>query len=237
MKDPIEMQQFKGLHNLKRVFMIGNGPSLKDVPMERLIGRHTFAMNNISDYWTTTGSEWRPQYYFNYTTQVIRYRSWLDKANLAVDECHIAFIRKNSPIKDARNVCRFDGVRRQCDGCGIARPFFSTECDKRVGYYVMSMWGMAQIAAYMGFKEFILLGFDLGFQASGKKGEDPNHFAPGYAGGFRFSNYTARRDNFYHYEAHRHLQKALNRLGINVYNATPGSELELYPRLDLGKVL
>ncbi len=242
-KDPLRMSDFKNLHGGKRLFVIGNGPSLKEGQLEKLEGRHTIAMNNIADYWTETMPEtkWRPQYYYNSTMQAIRYRGWLDKANLAVDEAHIAFIRTHSPIKDARNVVRFNFIGPRCKNCSEPVPKFSLECDEWVANYRMSMWGVSQIANFMGFQELILLGFDLGFkpwtEEQKKTEEDPNHFSKKYAGDFQWSPYLARRENFYHYHAHIELTHAFKELGIRAYNATIGGELEVWPRIDLDEVL
>jgi len=242
-KDPLMMSHFRNLHGGKRAFIIGNGPSLAEGQLEKLIGQHTFAMNNISDYWTETFPDtvWRPQYYYNSTMQAIRYRGWLDKANLAVDEAHIAFIRENSPIKMARNVCKFLFIGPRCNDCEHPIPKFSLDPSEWVANYRMSFWGVCQIAAFMGFRELILVGFDLGFQPwteeQKKTEEDPNHFSKQYAGDFQWSKYLARRENFYHYHAHIELTHVFQQLGIKVINATIGGELEVYKRVDLDEVL
>ena len=235
----LDIRSFKDLHSNKRAFLIGNGPSLKDTPLHLLNDEVTFALNNISDYWEDAcpNTTWRPQYYFNTTAQAIRYRGWSEKANKAVKECHIAFIRDNMPIAIRCNVCVLNVFVKQCHTCKTPTAGWSDDLSIGLMHYRMSMWGMAQLAAYMGIKKMYFLGCDLGFTADTDEGIDPNHFSDNYKGDFHWSTYLARRENFYHQEAHIQLAKALKERGIEAYNATPGGELEAYPRASLDDAL
>jgi hypothetical protein len=235
----IDIRTFKDLHFNKRAFLIGNGPSLKDTPLHLLNDEVTFSLNNISDYWEYTHPDttWRPQYYYNTTAQAIRYRSWSDKANKAVKECHIAFIRDNMPIDIRENVCILNVFVKQCETCKTPIPGWSSDLTIGLMHYRMSMWGMAQLATYLGIKKIYLLGCDLGFVSDTNDNIDPNHFSDNYKGEFHWSTYLTRRENFYHQEAHQQMAKVLKDRGIEVFNATPGGELEAYPRVSLDDAL
>ena len=235
----LNIRYFENLHPGKRAFLIGNGPSLRDTPLHLLNEEVTFALNNISDYWEDTfpDTTWRPQYYYNTTAQALRYKGWLEKANKAVDECHIAFVRANMPIVIKSNVCVLNVFVKRCGTCSAPAAGWSDNLSIGLMHYRMSMWGMAQVAAYMGIKKMYFLGCDLGFSADTDDNIDPNHFSDKYKGDFHWSPYLARRENFYHQEAHMGMAEALKKRGIEAYNATPGGELEAYPRVDLEDVL
>ena len=235
----LNIKSFESLHPGKRAFLIGNGPSLKDTPLHLLNSEVTFALNNISDYWEVTcpDTTWRPQYYYNTTAQAMRYRGWLEKANKAVDECHIAFCRRNMPIATKPNVCLLDVYIKRCPACKKPTSGWSDDLSLGLMHYRMSMWGMVQVAVYMGIDKIYFLGCDLGFNADTDADVDPNHFSDSYKGDFHWSPYLARRENYYHQEAHIGIAAALKERGIEAYNATPGGELEAYPRVSLGDVL
>jgi len=235
----LNIRSFENLHPGKRAFLIGNGPSLKDTPLHLLNEEVTFALNNISDYWEEEcpDTTWRPQYYYNATAQALRYRGWLVKANKAVDECHIAFIRRNMPIIVKENVCLLDIYVKQCGTCKAPAMGGADDLSTGLIHFRMSMWGMAQIAVHMGIKKLYFLGCDLGFTANTEESIDPNHFSDKYKGDFHWSPYLARRENYYHQEAHLEMAERFKERGIEAYNATPGGELETYPRVRLEDVL
>jgi len=235
----LDIQLFKDLHHGNRAFLIGNGPSLRDTPLHLLNEEITFALNNISDYWEDAcpDTTWRPQYYYNSTAQALRYRAWLEKANKAVEACHIAFLRRDMPITIRSTVCTIDVYVKQCQTCKAPVAEWSDDLAIGLIHFRMSMWGMAQVAAYMGIKQLYFLGCDLGFTADTKEDVDPNHFSDNYKGDFHWSPYLARRENYYHQEAHMGMANALSARGIEAYNATPGGELEVYPRVNLEDVL
>lgn len=231
----IDIASLKGMHQGKRAFLLGNGPSLSKTPLHLLDGEINFSMNNISDVFQFT--TWRPQYYYNTAMQIFRFREWFDKAEQAIAECHLAFVRRDSPVKRSPNVCEIEVGGYACKYCHHAIPKYSLDCDKLVTNYRMSLWGMSQIALFMGITKVYFLGCDLGFQPTDVVGVDPNHFSDDYGGSFYWSQYLARRENFYHHEGHRLLRDIFKEYGIEGYNATVGGELEIWPRVDIHEVL
>lgn len=230
----MQIKDFKDKHKGVRAFLVGTGPSLKYTDMEKLIGEVNFSLNNISDYWTELypNTRWRPKYYYNSTKSAIKYDGWRRKANLAVDNCEAAFLSVQSPVKDAENVMRFEFRAIGCKECGEPIPRFSIKPNQVVLHYRMSMWGMAQMAVYMGCNPIYFVGCDIGWKAADEVSDDHNHFKDTYAGDFTWSPYFARRENFYHHEAHRYLSGMFEKVGVEAYNATIGGELEEYPRVE-----
>jgi hypothetical protein len=101
----------------------------------------------------------------------------------------------------------------------------------------MSIWGVSQVALYMGIKKIYFLGCDLGWKPTDMKGREPNHMSDAYAGAFHWSKYLAARENFYQPEGHRLLNDIFKKNGVEAYNATVGGDLEIYPRVDIHEVL
>ncbi len=64
------LSSFRDKYKGKRVFVIGNGPSLRDTPLNLLRNEYTFAMNRIALTYKTT--KWRPSFFLCTTTNVVR---------------------------------------------------------------------------------------------------------------------------------------------------------------------
>jgi len=62
--------------------------------------------------------------------------------------------------------------------------------------------------------------------------EDRSHFTESYDGKIRFRDVNEEISN-----AHRVAKRVLNAEGVTVYNATPGGELEVYPRVDFDTIV
>jgi hypothetical protein len=56
-----KLKSFKNIHEGKRCFIIGNGPSLKTEDLEKLKNEYTFAANKI--YVVFDETDWCPTYY------------------------------------------------------------------------------------------------------------------------------------------------------------------------------
>ena len=59
-----DVRRLRSLHNIhrgKRIFIIGNGPSLNRTPLEKLEGEFTFGVNRI--YMLFDRIKWRPTFY------------------------------------------------------------------------------------------------------------------------------------------------------------------------------
>jgi len=62
--------------------------------------------------------------------------------------------------------------------------------------------------------------------------EDDSHFTESYDNKIRFKDVNTEISN-----AHRVAKRVLNAEGVTVYNATPGGELEVYPRVDFDTIV
>ena len=89
-----------------------------------------------------------------------------------------------------------------------------------------------------------MTGGDLGYKIYELGEKDPNHFGDNYdtlvqsdSTSPRMTEWFARRGNERCRWGHVVAKEACDSLGVNVYNATLGGELEIYPRVDLMEVL
>ena len=95
------------------------------------------------------------------------------------------------------------------------------------------MVGGIQQAVKDGAKEIILLGCDVDYHV----GND-NHCSPDYTEPSAYSDPVVvglRNDTLL--DAHKVAKKMTDSLGVRVYNATPGGNLEVYPRIGLKEIL
>lgn len=197
-----------------RIFLVGNGPSLKHTPLELLKGEDTMGMNAIDlIYGQTT---WRPKYYYCIDVNE-NDKHWKDaiKSNL---NCEKVFL--------------WDGWKNLFQGKNIEwihhcqkHHFYSLEHPKRMNEWhlptlctaIGSMSAMMQLSVLMGYKAIYLIGCDL-FDGPA------HHFRDDYPN-YSKLDYRTRLEFHLHEIAHRSSP-------VPIYNATMGGTLEVHPRVD-----
>ncbi len=237
-------KSYYNIHENKRCFIIGNGPSLTINDLDMLKNEFSFGCNAIYALYKKTS--WRPTYYcaadaggcrlyFNtpeILDMLIRGSQGIF-ASIATD----AFSYRNN-----YNNLFFFKTKFSYDGL---LPKFSDDiCD---GLYASGTitYFMLQIAIYMGFKQIYLLGIDFSFscerdnngnvklqsvinhpkeiEEAEKTLSEPVKKVYGY-------DYVADIDKqLYGYQA---AKKYADSHGIKIYNATRGGKLEVFPRVD-----
>jgi hypothetical protein len=175
----------------ERIFMIGNGPSLTDTPIEQLSSEYTFALNRIDDIYESCS--WRPSFYFH---------TWdnLKKRDEEAIQRHIdlgipCFItsEQQDNLPNESNVLFFNRVSLfdmelesrtinevKTEPIEYIYQFWSDDISECV-YTFHSMIAMIQIAVYLGFKKIYLVGVDLGFENNSRhmlfdSGLDPHMY-------------------------------------------------------------
>ena len=216
--------KFKGLHNNRRCFLIGNGPSLKLEDLDKLYqyGDICFATNMIYKIFSKT--KWRPDYYV--------------ASDMAVLE------KYGEQIKQIDISCAFIGNRRTgfWDGFDDSKfhvfndyrclemdiPSFSDDITYCVYSYYTVMYSCLQIAIYMGFNEIYLLGVDANY--NGYASDVNNHFTDNY-----YDKSDRQRipvDIIKHFRAYQVAEHYAMEHGVKIYNATRGGKLEVFERVN-----
>lgn len=223
-----ELERYKGIHEGKRMFIIGNGPSLRVSDLDTLHKNNELciAFNNIYRVYDKT--EWRADYIGMSDPNVIE-NYLINMPNipgelLMYDNYH----RKvQNPYKDGIQYIH-----------GIMEPYypnypqFSNDITK--GFF----WGFTvtydigfQLAAYMGIKEIYLIGVDHSYK--GHPAEKGNHFMDDYITEKEASIYkNAIFDKDKLTKAYEKAEDYSRQNGFRIFNATRGGELEAFERVD-----
>lgn len=252
---PANLSSFEDKYAGERAIIIGNGPSLNETPLIKLDEEYTFAMNRINLIFDKT--EWRPTFYTCTTTSATQseYREdYLDVMSLDIPSFVWDELKNEFPPKHNRYYLRCtQGEGRYHDGSIDEAPlnWWSDNIVERVSKFGSTMLVAYQIAFYMGFDRIYLVGCDLGHQKPGlisrvfgkfsefvdtkfkKIITDPNHFDSAYGGITSDPDVINKRLRTMHDLARR----ASQHRDTEIYNATVGGNLEMFPRVDIEKVI
>ncbi len=225
--------KYRNIHKGERVFLIGNGPSLKRTNLDLIKEEYAIAMNRVSLIYPFTA--WRPTYYL-YTADNINNKIWGEKWQRSVNEAvshpeTISFVWRIFADKIASNpnIVWLDSVTE----LDIAEEgTFSTNAAQWISKTGTSMNVAFQLAYFLGFEKVFLLGCDLNWKTTTGTHEDPNHFDSSYSARIPDGERERLRMRRTHNYAHRFFQEA----GKEVYNATRATLLDVYPLVDFKNV-
>ncbi len=227
------LYEFKNKHLNQRCFVIGNGPSLNLLDMNKLEKEVTIGANRI---------------YLGFDRWKLNLKYWTIEDILVAEDTAEEWNNLKGPVKfipndlshivtDFENVVFFNFVRNNFDK---TIPFFSDEwCNLFWGGTVTFL--MLQIAAVMGCSPIYLIGVDFNYvkpkhitYGRNEKewishGDDPNHFHPDYFGnGRKWHDPMVDRMK----KAFISAKKFFDKKDIKVFNATPGTKLDVFPLVD-----
>lgn len=222
------IKKFKNIHKGEKCFIIATGPSITITDIEKLRNEYTFGMNSLSLAFKLT--DFRPTYFGIQDEHV--YEKIKDSLKLYCKEN--VFVSSNiAEINDIPitwntfplNVS-YHSYQLRFNQQYFAK--FSSDCNRAVydGYTIT--YSLLQLAIYMGFKEVYLLGADTNYSKNKNKQHfiESGHYDPTYK--------TAGERMIVAYEV---AKKYADTHNINIYNATRGGMLEVFPRVDLDEVL
>jgi hypothetical protein len=218
------LKGYADLHVGERCFIIGNGPSLKQMDLTRLRNETTFGLNRIYMLFPELGFQ---------TTYLVSVNE------LVLEQCADEMLHLDLPKFITWRARRWLGDDPQTvfiDTDFTAPERFSTEMTGRVFEGFTVTFAALQLAFYMGFKEVILIGVDHNFATKGtpnatvvSTGDDPNHFAPGYFGkGFRWQLPDLEGSE----RAYTLAREAYHQAGRRVLDATVGGKLTVFPKIN-----
>ena len=214
-----------------RAFIIGNGPSLNETPMDRLVGEVTFAVNRIHLLYPRTKG--RPTHWvLADRSNSPRYIQDIVNHMEMGEDC---WVRKDFYADMVKETGRDFADVHLYDNC----THIDAERNPSTGWhtpefccYGGSVLVAIQLAVRKGYNELYVLGCDLGY-----KGNEVNHFDSNYGdvdwrgvGAARLANKTLQL-------AHAVAYEECSKLGVVIRNAGVKGELLAYPRVKLETVL
>lgn len=209
----------------KRCFIIGNGPSLRPEDLDRIKGEDSFGVNEIHRVYSKT--EWRPTYYL-----IMDRYSKSSPEEIRDIECGTFFL--GSYYWRYNKVLRKDAIcLHQHFNMNDNKYEFSSDISKYIVNAPTVSYAAMQVAAYLGYSEIYLLGFDhsyaFEFDKKGRvinTGVENTHF-------FKDDNAKDIIGNVWGmtkaYEAFRDYAE---KKGFKVYNVTRGGKLNVFERKD-----
>lgn len=228
------LRKLKDTHLGETCFIIGNGPSLSVDDLESLYKNNalSFGFNRIFLMFDKTN--WRPNFYVSQDEKML-YACQDRVNNFELDFKFIPLINKyyhNISINGAT----YFNLRQP----NQQSPIFSDSVDSYIGNSNTVAFSAAQIAVYMGFKKIYLLGVDHNFAVyKNDKGEIINDEN---VKDYFTDEYNKDKENLYipnldaSTRAFVSMKKYCDEHGIEVYNATRGGKLEVFPRVDFDMI-
>ena len=217
----------------KRVFLIGNGPSLNKTPLHLLKHEYTMCFNRFNLMFERL--DWLPTFYCNIDDRVLL--DMKDEINGIIGESfQYIFMPDIHPynINFKKIIENNDKIywlyleklpfTQKLPYCGINKTVAS------VGL---------QILAYMGFNPIYLIGMDLDYKdhisahknnsrnRTSTSDDDPNHFDPRYFGQGRGYHHPRLEETFVRLKEGKEF---FDKRGVKIFNATIGGKLEVFPR-------
>lgn len=209
----------------KRCFIVGNGPSLKSDDLDKLANEDCFGTNEIHKIFNRT--KWRPKYYLiidRYSKSTAEQIKDIDSETVFLSDY---YCRYNKVLRD-KYICLHQhfnwNEKNYSFSADIGKCFVSSPT---VSYAAM------QIAAYLGYSEVYLLGFDhnysFEFDSAGKvvnTGKSDTHFFKDEVPEDIIADVLGMT------RAYQSFKRYADENGIKVRNATRGGKLEVFERVD-----
>lgn len=207
----------KNIHEGETCIVIGNGPSLNDVPKEFLDSHITLGCNKIFRL------PYKPDYYA--CTDKTALKSCLPVIKTGWRPKKQMFLRAEVCIEDNYPVYP------------VVLEAFSRDINNCVVMGGTTTYVLFQIANYMGFKKILLVGVDHHYPKANigepglfvAEGDDPDHFVcedgePYYTPGETYMRPESTT------KVYGWAKEFLDQLGVEVINLTEGSKLDVFEK-------
>lgn len=223
------IKQFKKTHLNERCFIIGTGPSLRIDDIRSLKYEKCFGVNTLCRLYDKT--DWRPDFYCVIDPNT--YKNTKDE--LIRNEVKNLFY----PINRIKEIIP-NGIPFEMECSDFYKIYlgskyitkFSDDAENYIYDGASVVYAALQLAVYMGFKNIYLLGVDCNYALPK---EDLHNPSLSYSAGYNY-NWT-KQTGFTMIEGFKVARKYADEHGINIYNATRGGMLEVFPRVDLEDVV
>ncbi len=230
-----KLRSYKNRHAGQACFFIGNGPSLRaeDLTAIAEAGYPTFAFNRIYHIFDQT--PWRPTYYVSQDEKML-------------GGCQEEVNALALPVKFIpANLRWYHGIRIRkaqeflLGGAADQDFWFADDVSHSVCWASTVMYTAAQLAAYMGFTKIYLIGVDHHFRISRNAAGEV--VVDNTVKDYFTDKYNADKENLvipstdlstYTYIA---MKKHCDARNIQVFNATRGGKLEVFPRVEFEQLI
>ncbi len=239
------LRGLKDAYRGQRCFIMGNGPSLNQMDLSLLRGEHVWGSNRC--YLLFDRVDWRPDFYVAVDKRVVPdNRDQINQLPAELPGTKFFFplvFRTQGVLKSAPTVYWFDEKSLRVDMDHLPEGTFTRDASRQV-YGVFSVTVAAlQLAVYLGFNPIYLIGCDTSYvkmptvqvedgnpeRLVSTQDNDPNHFDGRYFGqGKKWHEPHVARMIFHYHEA----RQICDSLGVQVFNATVGGNLEEFPRVN-----
>lgn len=237
------MLALKDRYNGERCFIMGTGPSLNRMDLELFKEEYVWAANK--SYLLFDRISWRPSFYVAVDKRVVPDISgeinYLKRSLTKTMFFFPARFREQWVLRGGPNVYWYREV--SMDETNLPDGMFSRDASEWVSNVRTVTIAALQLAVYLGFNPIYLIGCDTSYSVSSSvrtegddpdklistKDNDPNHFDPQYFGTGSKWHEPHVDKMLFHYEQAR---RVCDSLGVNIYNATVGGNLEVFPRVD-----
>lgn len=235
-----KIEKFHNIHQERRCFIIGNGPSLRLTDLEKLNNEFTFASNRINLLFDKTN--WRPTYYLCQDKNYI--------INNYEEICNIKSEKFLSLSPFISNNLKFIEANYYLLNYSGNNNKFAYDFTKNVGNSATVTYSAIQLAVYMGFKEIILIGCDHQFKyIRDKKSKkiimnniENDHFTKEYSKG-NIEKFEKKHNtncfvaNIYSMEKGFEIARDYcHHHNIKILNATRGGALEIFERINFDSI-
>lgn len=219
-----KLQSYRDLHAGERCFILGNGPSLREMDLALLQDEITFGMNRIYLLFSEMG--YQTTYYLAINTLVIE-QSANDIASLPMPK-FISWRGRNWMDLQENTVFIDTDFTPPAD--------FASDSTGRIFEGSTVTYVAMQLAFYMGFQKVYIIGVDHSFHTKGPPnttvaaGEvDQNHFSPDYfSNGYRWQLPDLEASE----EAYQLAKTAFEKSGRQILDATIGGKLTIFPKVE-----
>jgi hypothetical protein len=225
-----QLAALKDRHHDQRVFIIGNGPSLRNTDLSRLRDECTIGMN---------------RFYLAFPELGFSTTYFLTVNSLVVEQCAADLVALPMPKFLSWRSRGFIDPGAFAPGSQLAPPVFLHTTYTGPGFAQDArgrLWEGAtvtyvalQLAFHLGFQQAILIGVDHSYSTQGKpnttvvsSGADPNHFSAQYFGkGFRWQLPDLDTSE----RSYQMARQAYAQAGRQVLDATVGGLLQVFPKV------
>ena len=219
---------FKNIHRDERCYIVGTGPSLKNVDLKFLDDEIVFGVNYL--YKSKKAKCLKPKYYFLYDENFYKNNVEDTMEALSFYKDSIFFVRTNAHKDFKKKGIKDTKIYYQPCNFFQYNDFISIDMVRGMTAPYNVVLGCIQTAMYMGFKYIYLLGSDYNSFASLKvehEYDDVNTLVKRHMTlGYEMKFYTMC--TYHHYA----LEKYAKKNQIHIYNITDKSLLDAYERID-----